>query len=139
MISYNQNNEEFCLPMDNASILGQSKTESDYLSYEPINQNRTISIDIENSYNLFPIFDSDEKGKNNNNIGEEINEKVHNNLYFLEQKDKRKKSFIKFESKKYLKKKRGREKQKQNEINENENNVYIKIHDRHTSDNVLIF
>ena len=31
MISYNENNDEFCLQMDNASILGQPEKENDYL------------------------------------------------------------------------------------------------------------
>ena len=137
MLSYNRNNEHFYLPMYNANILDESRTEKDYLSYEPINQNSTISINIENSYNLFPIFHSEEEKKSNNTFDEEKNEKEKNDLYFLYKKDIPKKSSIKFISKNHLKKKRG--KKKQNEINENEDNGYIKIkiHDKNTSDNVL--
>ena len=137
MLSYNRNNEHFYLPMYNANILEESRTEKDYLSYEPINQNSTISINIENSYNLFPIFHSEEEKKSNKIFDEEKNEKEKNDLYFLYKKDIPKKSSIKFISKNHLKKKRG--KKKQNEINENGDNGYIKIkiHDKNTSDNVL--
>ena len=125
MISHNHNNEQFCHQMDSSSILGEQRTENDYLSYESENSNRNN----DNSYNLFPIFHLEEKENN-------IDEKEQNKLYFLE-KEKPKKSFKKFESKKHLKKKRGRKKRKQKEINENEVNNYTKIHDKHTSDNVL--
>ena len=137
MISYNQNDEHFSFPMDNTNILGESMTENVFFSYDPINQNRTNSINIENSYDLFPIFDLEEEKKCNNTLDEEKNKKEKNNLYFLEKKDKPKKSSINFISKSHLKKKRGREKRKHNEINENEDNGCVKIHDKNTSDNIL--
>lgn len=133
MIRYNQNNEQFYLPIDNTSIIGLSSSENDNLSYESSNRNRTVPIYVENT---FPIFHLEEKGKFNNTIDEEKSEKEQNNLYFLE-KDKSKKSFIKFVSKKNLKKKRGRHKRKQKEMKKNKDNSYIKIHDKNTSDNVL--
>ena len=137
MTSYNQDCELFYV-MDNTSVLGESLSQNDNLSYEPTNQNINISIGIENSYNLFPIFDSEEENeKNNNSIVGDKSEKEYNNLYFLEQKDKPNKYAFKFISQKLLKKKRGREKVKKQEINENDGIGYIRIHDKHTSDNVL--
>ena len=137
MTSYNQDCELFYV-MDNTSVLGESLSQNDNLSYEPTNQNINISIGTENSYNLFPIFDSEEENeKNNNSIVGDKSEKEYNNLYFLEQKDKPNKYPFKFISQKLLKKKRGREKVKKQEINENNGIGYIRIHDKHTSDNVL--
>ena len=137
MTSYNQDCELFYV-MDNTSVLGESLSQNDNLSYEPTNQNINISIGTENSYNLFPIFDSEEENeKNNNSIVGDKSEKEYNNLYFLEQKDKPNKYAFKFISQKLLKKKRGREKVKKQEINENDGIGYIRIHDKHTSDNVL--
>ena len=137
MTSYNQDCELFYV-MDNTSVLGESLSQNDNLSYEPTNQNINISIGTENSYNLFPIFDSEEENeKNNNSIVGDKSEKEYNNLYFLEQKDNPSKYPFKFISQKLLKKKRGREKLKKQEIN---NSVQIRdyrIHDKHTSDNVL--
>ena len=137
MTSYNQDCELFYV-MDKTSVLGESLSKNDNLSYEPTNQNINISIGTENSYNLFPIFDSEEENeKNNNSIVGDKSEKEYNNLYFLEQKDKPNKYAFKFISQKLLKKKRGREKVKKQEINENDGIGYIRIHDKHTSDNVL--
>ena len=124
MTSYNQNEEQFCVQNNNTNILGEPRKDKSYLSYESINQNSNIFINMEKSYNSLPIFDwEEEKERSNNSIDED-------NLYFLP-----KKSSIRFESKKLLK--RGK-KRKQQEINESESKGYIKIHDKYTIDNILI-
>ena len=123
MIRSNKNEEQFCILNFNANIL-RDRANNSYLSYKSINQNS-----MENSYNSLPIFDwEEEKKRSNNSIDEDINE----NLYILHPKDKPSKSSIKFESKKFLKQKRGK-KRKQQEINKG----YIKIHDKYRIDNVL--
>ena len=138
MIRCNQNKEPIYLIDNNTSVLREPLSQNDHLSYETKNQKINISMGTENSYNWFPIFDLEREGKKiNNSIDEDKSEKEYKNLYFLEHKDNPNKYPLKFISQKLLKKKRGREKLKKQEINNSDQIRDYRIHDKHTSDNIL--
>ena len=88
--------------------------------------------------NNLPIFERQEEEKKNNTNQDELGPTEERELYFIENLQNLSISprnpFVIFN-----KKKRGRVKQERNqeEINEKEDNDYIKIHDKNTSDNLL--
>ena len=140
MIRPYQNNEllEILKINENAPGLIKGKTINFISSYISRSENTSFNLESFNkSLNInLPFFESQQKGKINKTITNENNITEERDLYLIQKLNNfsisPKKLFIILN-----KKRRGRPKQKQEEINKNEDNHYIKIHDKNTSDNLL--
>ena len=114
----------------------------DNIPYILSSENNTFHLESNNTsfYLNFPIFRHPEERNKNNTIKDEKSPTEERKLYLIENLKNMgaspKKPFTTL-----TKKRRGRSKQerKQKEINvkDNEDNDYIKIHDKHTADNLL--
>ena len=136
----NQNNE-----LDKISnIIGNTPglRKEDNIPYILSSENNTFHLESNNTsfYLNLPIFRHPEERNKNNTIKDEKSPTENKELYLIENLKNigasPKKPFTTL-----TKKRRGRSKQerKQKEINvkDNEDNDYIKIHDKHTADNLL--
>ena len=127
-----------------SNIIGNTPglRKEDNISYILSSENNTFHLESNNTsfYLNFPIFRHPEERNKNNTIKDEKSPTEERKLYLIENLKNMgaspKKPFTTL-----TKKRRGRSKQerKQKEINvkDNEDNDYIKIHDKHTADNLL--
>ena len=136
----NQNNEieEISNIIENTPGLRKE----DNIPYILSSENNTFHLESNNTsfYLNFPIFRHPEDSNKNNTIKEENSPTKKRELYLIENL----KNIVVSPKKPFItltKKTRGRAKQerKQKEINvkDNKDNDYIKIHDKHTADNLL--
>ena len=137
-----QNNELYEI----SNIIGKShelieQNEIDFiLPHISSNESNALYLESFNASlnNNLPIFERQEEEKKNNTNQDGLGPTEERELYFIENLQNLSISprnpFVIFN-----KKKRGRVKQERNqeEINEKEDNDYIKIHDKNTSDNLL--
>ena len=137
-----QNNELYEI----SNIIGKShelieQNEIDFiLPHLSSNESNALYLESFNASlnNNLPIFERQEEEKKNNTNQDGLGPTEERELYFIENLQNLSISprnpFVIFN-----KKKRGRVKQERNqeEINEKEDNDYIKIHDKNTSDNLL--
>ena len=138
----NQNNELDENSNINGNISGlRTEDNLNFISpYISSSESNTFRLESNNDsfYFNLPIFDIQKQGKKNNTKKEEQNQTKERELY-LQNLIKRVSGRKLFKT--LTKKKRGREKQerKQKEIYDKDNqaNDYIKIHDKHTADNLL--
>ena len=139
----NQNNELDEISNINGNISGLRTEDnlnfiSPYISSSESNAFRLESNNDSFYFNL-PIFYIQEEEKKNNTKKDEKSLTEERDLYLIQNLTKRLSPRKPFKT--LIKKKRGRPKQerKQKEIYEkdNEGNDYIKIHDKHTADNLL--
>ena len=116
---------------DNLNFISPYISSKEYNAYHLESKNDSFYLNL-------PIFDIQKQGEKNNTKKEEQNQTKERELY-LQNLIKRVSGRKLFKT--LTKKKRGREKQerKQKEIYDKDNqaNDYIKIHDKHTADNLL--
>ena len=127
-----------------SNIIGNTPglRKEDNIPYILSSENNTFHLESNNTsfYLNFPIFRHPEERNKNNTIKDEKSQTEEKKVYLIENLKNMgaspKKPFTTL-----TKKRRGRSKQerKQKEINvkDNEDNDYIKIHDKHTADNLL--